>query len=165
MLKVNVGVSRKLSKDFNSTGFTLNLEGEVAAPLDDPEQVIERIREYYNVAEAALQDQIDCHQSESAIASRDTEGPNGSTVRQPPAVQDGRDADPDRVEPATAKQLKYLQSLARRQGLSARDLEARIGDVLDRRYRPEELSKRQAGVVIDALTQNGVGDARPARRS
>jgi hypothetical protein len=165
MLKVNVGLSRKISQDYNSTGFSVNLEGEIAAPIDDPEQVIERIREYYDVAEAALHDQIDRHQSESAIASRDAEGSNGSTVRQPPAVQDGRDADPDRVEPATAKQLKYLQSLARRQGLSAKDLEARIGDVLDRRYRPEELSKRQAGVVIDALAQGGAGEARPARRS
>ncbi len=47
MLKANVGLSRKLSKDYNSTGFSLNLEGEVNATLDDPEAVIERIRELY----------------------------------------------------------------------------------------------------------------------
>lgn len=37
MLKVNVGLSRKVSRDYNSTGFSVNLEGEVCAPLDDPE--------------------------------------------------------------------------------------------------------------------------------
>jgi len=33
MLRVNVGMSRKLSKDFNSTGFSVNLEGEVCGTL------------------------------------------------------------------------------------------------------------------------------------
>jgi hypothetical protein len=40
MLKINVGLSRKLSKDFQSTGFSLNLEGEITAPVSDPEAVI-----------------------------------------------------------------------------------------------------------------------------
>jgi len=29
MLRVNVGLSRKLSKDYNSTGYSVNLDGEV----------------------------------------------------------------------------------------------------------------------------------------
>ena len=59
MLKVNVGLSRKLSRDFNSTGYSVNLEGEVANPVDDPEGVIEKIREYYDLAEEALRDQVE----------------------------------------------------------------------------------------------------------
>lgn len=35
MLKVNVGLSRKLSRDYNSTGFSLNLDGELCAGMDD----------------------------------------------------------------------------------------------------------------------------------
>ena len=63
MIKANVGLSRKLSANFNSTGFSLNLEGEILATIDDPEAVIERIRELYNVAEEALDRQIADSQS------------------------------------------------------------------------------------------------------
>ena len=44
MLKANVGLSRKLSENYQSTGFSLNLEGEINATLDDPESVIERVK-------------------------------------------------------------------------------------------------------------------------
>ncbi len=174
MLKVNVGVSRKLSKDFNSTGFTVNLEGEVAAPIDDPDQVLERIREYYDVAEAALQDQVDRHGSIEAIASRDSTatGPgnaaNGSAAAKPGRPQKPRDGQPTDRQPAEAasnKQVQYLLALAKRQGLATEDLDARIAAVLGRTVGLYDLSKREAGAVIDALTQNAAGEARPARRS
>lgn len=32
MLRVNVGLSRKLTRDYNSTGFSINVEGEVCVP-------------------------------------------------------------------------------------------------------------------------------------
>ena len=54
MLKANVGLSRKLSENYQSTGFSLNLEGEINATLDDPEAVIERVRELYDLADEAL---------------------------------------------------------------------------------------------------------------
>lgn len=46
MLKVNVGLSRKLSRDSNSTGFSLNLEGELGVGPDDPEALVEKIKEF-----------------------------------------------------------------------------------------------------------------------
>ncbi len=36
MLRVNVGLSRKLSKDFNSNGYSVNIDGEVTATVSDP---------------------------------------------------------------------------------------------------------------------------------
>jgi hypothetical protein len=39
MLKINVGLSKKLSKDYNSTGYSVNLEGEITAPVSDPDAV------------------------------------------------------------------------------------------------------------------------------
>ena len=78
MLQVNVGISRKLTKDYNSTGFSVNLEGEINAPLDDPEMIIEKIREYYDLADEALRDQIERYEGVSAIASRD-QSIDGST--------------------------------------------------------------------------------------
>jgi hypothetical protein len=174
MLKVNVGLSRKISRDYNSTGFSLNLEGEIAAPLDDPEQVIERIREFYDVAEAALQDQIARHQSESALAARDAgesgqggaaNGPTTAKPTRPQRPRDGQPSDRQPAEPASDKQRQYLLAIAKRQGLATEALDARIAAVLGHSVGLSELSKREAGQVIDALTQAGAGEARPARRS
>ena len=71
MLKVNVGLSRKLSHDFNSTGFSLNLEGELCVGLDDPVAMIEKVKEFYDLAEEALNQQIERYEGERAIGSRD----------------------------------------------------------------------------------------------
>ena len=76
MLKVNVGLSRKLSKDYNSTGFTINLEGEVAAPPNDAEAVVEQVKELYDLAEEGLNLQIERSQSDAAngLAERPVPG-------------------------------------------------------------------------------------------
>ncbi|MGC4004076.1 MAG: hypothetical protein QM811_13525 [Pirellulales bacterium] len=71
MIRANVGLSRKLSKDYNSTGFTINLDGEISAAVSDAQAVIEQIKELYDLAEEAIDLQIERHQSDSAIASRD----------------------------------------------------------------------------------------------
>ena len=91
MLKVNVGLSRKLSRDYNSTGFSLNIEGEVCVGLDDPEAVIEKIKEFYDLAEETLSQQIERYEGESAIASRDQQQPvhsnghpTGTGSKEPP---------------------------------------------------------------------------------
>ncbi len=68
MLRVNVGLSRKLSKDYNSTGFSINLDGEVMAPVSDAEAVIEKVKELFDLAEEALGRQIERNDSEAAIA-------------------------------------------------------------------------------------------------
>ena len=73
MLRANVGLSRKLSKDYNSTGYSINLDGEITAPVSDPEAVIEQVKELFDLAEEVLGQQIDRSQSESAIASHDEE--------------------------------------------------------------------------------------------
>ena len=73
MLKVNVGLSRKLSKDYNSEGFSINIEGEVSAAVNDPQAVVEQVRELQDLAEEALAQQIERAQSTAAIASRDEE--------------------------------------------------------------------------------------------
>ena len=54
MLKVNVGLSRKLSKDYNSEGFSINVEGEVSAAVNDPQAVVEQVKELYDLAEGHL---------------------------------------------------------------------------------------------------------------
>lgn len=53
---------------------------------------------------------------------------------------------------ATPKQLQFLQNLGKRKGLSSDDLDSVIAQVLGSARRTGELSKREAGQVIDHLT-------------
>ena len=174
MLKVNVGLSRKLSRDYNSTGFSLNLEGELCVGLDDPVAMIERVKEFYDLAEEALNQQIERYEGESAIGNRDTEQParaNGQRSAAPPAnlpenaapsnsrpngpaPQNGNGQAPNE-EAATNKQVQYLLNLGKRQGLTQQQLEGRMESILGRRAGVYDLTKREAGGVIDALNQNG----------
>ena len=161
MLKANVGLSRKLSENYQSTGFSLNLEGEINASLDDPESVIERVRELYDLADEALQRQIEAHQSDSAIASRDAD-PKPSNIGhsngRPAPEANGhssrnghRDEKPQNGEPATNKQVQFLSTLAKRQKLFGPKLEAFIEETIGRRCTPYDLTKKEAGAVIEAL--------------
>lgn len=168
-LKVNVGLSRKLSRDFQSTGYSVNLEGEVTIPLDDPEAVIEKIREYYDLADEALRDQIARYESDSAIASRDEERPtappqrqsNGSNGNghQPPPANGGQNQNGNRSdEAATNKQVQFLLTMGKRHKLSGKALENRIAGIIGRTCGVYDLTKREAGLVLDELTSgNGNG--------
>jgi len=62
MLRVNVGLSRKVSRDYNSTGFSTNIDGEVTAPVSDAEAVIEQVKQLYDLAEEALDVEISRYQ-------------------------------------------------------------------------------------------------------
>jgi len=175
MLKANVGLSRKLSENYQSTGFSLNLEGEIHATLDDPEAVVERVKELFDLAEEALNQQIDRHQSDSAIASRDTgnqAGPphgrsNGhaaNTSEHPAPARNGhRDEKPQTGDPASNKQVQYLQTLAKRQKLFGVKLEGFIEETIGRRCTPYDLTKKEAGAIIDALSPEESRDNRSRR--
>jgi hypothetical protein len=154
MLKINIGLSRKLSENFNSNGFSLNLEGELCVDLRDTETVVERIQEYYDLAEEALNRQIERYESDSAIARRDTEPqvlpvepqrPRTTPVnRLPNSMPQG--------ESATNKQIQFLLNLGKRQGLNKSQLEDRITERFARKATIYELTKREAGLMIDSLT-------------
>lgn len=170
MLKVNVGLSRKVTRDYNSTGFSLNLEGEVCGSVDDPETLIERIKEYYDLADEALRQQVERYESESAIASRDEE-PVSRPKREPVAeTPPSRSSKPEREAPkngngsgngqsqgqpageaATNKQIQFLLNLGKRNGLTQPQLEKRFEQQFGRRVGLYELSKREAGEAINAL--------------
>ncbi|WP_337175420.1 hypothetical protein [Paludisphaera sp.] len=171
MLRANVGVSRKTSKDYNSRGFMLNLEGEINAALDDPEAVIERIKELYSVAEEALDRQVAEAEEIDRIASRDAEGPprppsNGHSnghANGEPARNGHRESRPTDPEPATNKQVQFLQTLAKRRKLFGAKLEDFIEEIAGRRCSPYDLTKKEAGAVINALNPEASGDDRARR--
>lgn len=174
MLKVNVGLSRKLSRDYNSTGFSLNLEGEICVSLDDPETLVEKVKEFYDLAEEALNQQIARYEGESAIASRDEEKsvrpatkPAGTSKTAPvnrmtapaenmaDAANSNSHAKPANADAATNKQVQYLLNLGKRHGLTQIQLESRIESHLGKKAGVYDLTKREAGDIIDVLSQNG----------
>lgn len=183
MLRANVGLSRKLSKDYNSTGFTINLEGEITAPVNDAEAVMEQVKELFDLAEEALDLQIERTKSDEEMANRDEPShenkPNG---RQPadPRSQDhahrngtnghaangstngnGHHRD---EEPATNKQINYLLNIGKRQQLTTVQLEQKVAEILGRSVGLYDLTKQAAGVVIDALSNGSTnGRARTGR--
>ncbi len=172
MLRATVNVSRKISQNYNSTGFGLSLDGEIQGSLDDPQTVIERIKELYDLAEEALDQQIDRHQSDTAMASRDQDHPgpdqnghqaNGSPNGHAPARIGHQNGKPATGEPASNKQVQFLQTLAKRQKLFGAKLEEFIQEVLGRRCTPYDLTKKEAGTIIDALNPEEAGDNRPRR--
>ncbi len=170
MIKANVGLSRKVSENYNSNGFSLNLEGEIQATLDDPEAVIERIKQLYDLAEEALDQQIDRHQSDSAIASRDADPhpvsnghSNGRQASESNGSYAGRNSHQNgkstaNGEPATNKQIQFLQTLAKRQKLFGTKLEGFIQEIIGRGCSPYDLTKKEAGAVINALNPEEAGE-------
>jgi len=178
MLRANVGLSRKLSKDYNSTGFTINLDGEITAPTSDPEAVIEQVKELFDLAEEALTQQIDRAQSVDAIASHDEEprpqapvnrngqGTNGSNgnhrangtnrikdQKPAPSPQNGNGSGHEE-QPATNKQIQYLLGIGKRLRLTTVQLEKRIEEIIGRPVGVYDLSKMAAGIVIEALNNS-----------
>ena len=161
MLKANVGLSRKIAHDYNSTGFSVNLEGEICVPLDDPQMILVRIKELYDLAEESLCQQIDRHQN-AAIqepASRPSEqsqiaSPNGSGHASNDSESDRSNG--NRVAsafvPATNKQISFLLNLGKRQGLNKPQLESRIAGLIGRQVDVYDLSKQEAGLVLDDLS-------------
>lgn len=175
MLKANVGLSRKLSENDQSAGFSINLEGEIYASPDDSEAVIERVKELFDLAEEALDLQVERHRSVSAIASRDAPRPNrnGHATSQPALAAEARTApepigdaprtghqatQPDGAgELASNKQVQYLLTLAKRRKLFGAKLDGLIEDIVGRPCGPYDLTKKEAGAVIDALNPEGAG--------
>ena len=177
MLRVNVGLSRKLSKDYNSTGFSINLDGEVTAPSSDAEAVIEQVKELFDLAEETLNRQIERHESDSAIASRDEEPavtngrqngyprngtrPNGEPTRTQTATNGSNGKGDDA---ATDKQINYLLSIGKRSRLTTAQLEQRIEEVLGAAVGLYDLTKKDAAKVIDELTQGATNGHATSRR-
>ncbi len=168
MLRANVGLSRKISRDFNSTGYSVNLDGEIPLPVDDSPAVLEKIKELFSLAQEALNQEIDRDQGERAIGRHDEERPptkpdgngnlpadrsgNNSASRSAPptapAAKNGRE------EQATNKQVQFLLTMGKRFKLSTPQLERRIADIVGRRCGVYDLSKKEAGLVLDQLTKS-----------
>jgi hypothetical protein len=180
MLRANVGLSRKVSRDYQSTGYTVNLDGEIPFSPDDAEGVLEKVRELFDLAQEAMNREIDRDQSEMAIGRRDEEPPTPSTngknghtnghyrtvnttsasevhakTTNSEANGNGNGKHPGNDEVATNKQVQFILTMGKRFKLSTPQLESRIVQIVGRKCGVYELTKKEAGRVLDQLTNNG----------
>lgn len=170
MLKANVGLSRKITRDFNSTGYSVNLDGEILASTDDAEAVTEKIKELFSLAQEALAQEIDRDQGEDAIGRRDEERPqppaptgngnahrssngtgqgdrpsNGSAPRSTPTNGNGtNNGQNGNEEAATNKQVQFLLTMGKRFKLSTPQLEGKVAEIIGRRCGVYDLTKKEA---------------------
>ena len=183
MLKANVGLSRKITRDYNSTGYSVNLDGEILASTDDAEAVTEKIKELFSLAQEALAQEIDRDQGEDAIGRRDEERPqpkpaptgngnahrssngtgqadrpsNGSAPRSTPTngngTNNGQNGQNGNEESATNKQVQFLLTMGKRFKLSTPQLEGKVAEIIGRRCGVYDLTKKEAGLALDHFTK------------
>jgi len=175
MIRANIGLSRKVTREFQSTGYSVNLEGDIAVALDDPAGALAKVSELFHLAEEALNVEIERDQGDRAIGRRDE--PTGDVQRRieaPTPGDDGNLSESRRAASSNAapsagaitnKQAQFVLTLGRRHRLSTAQLEDKIEHVLRRRCSVYDLTKREAGQLIDALSSETNGNGRaPSRR-
>lgn len=170
MLRANIGLSRKVSRNYNSDGYSINLDAEIQTPLDDAEGVLERIQELFHLAEEALAQEIDRDQGEAAMGRRDEERPeatnrdnrtgncSGVTSARPGTSSTGNGSHQGSGEQATNKQIQFLLTMGKRFKLSTPQLEGRVAEIIGRKCGVYELTKKEAGLVLDHLTKSAGGN-------
>lgn len=167
MLRANVGLSKKVSRDYQSTGYSINLDGEIPFGTNDAEGVLTKVRELFDLAQEALRREVDRDQGEQAIGGRDEVRPveAASNHKQPgQATQEDASTNPSsgqsavaggraQAEPATNKQVQFILTVGRRAKLSTKQLESRISEIVGRSCSSVyDLSKKEAGKVLDQFT-------------
>ena len=149
MLRATVRLGRTVVRTDHPEEFAVTLDGEVPFGPDDSEGVLEKVAELFHLADEALAREIDRGQ-DSPPVSRPEAIPQRPA--NPPLAKPATPRSPDpRPEPATSRQAQYVQNLVKRIGLSQDELEAIIARVTGSPKKMGELTKRDAGLVIDHL--------------
>lgn len=145
-LTINVGLSRKASKDYQSSGTSINITAELdQALLQHPDELQARIDELYQQAERAVERRT----------TDPAEPPAPSGGRQPRQNGRARGNGQNAAPAATQAQKRAIDAIGRRLGLdTAAEVRAVFGCELDR------LTVQEASQVIDHLK----GLAQPARK-
>lgn len=158
MLRSAVRLSRQFHRDGRTDGYHVTLDGEIPHLPDDAEAVLEKVAELFHLAEEALAVEIERDRNPRA-------SPKSTPTQSPPSATNSNRTEPlpmnrpvssngstPSPNTATPKQLQFLQNLGKRKGLSRDDLDGVIAQVLGSAKLLADLSKREAGQVIDHLT-------------
>ena len=142
-LSINVGLSQKASKDYQSTGVSINVAAELdQALLARPDQLQRQIGDLYAQAHQTLDGQM------HRLAGTETP-PARSTARTNGANGNGRSS-----APMTASQRRAILAIAKRWDINVEyECRERFATALD------ELSVRQASDLIDHLKNSQPGSS------
>lgn len=136
MIRLNVGLSRKIGQaNFGSKGGSVNLEVEVA-DLDHA-KLRDSIHSLFNLAKKSLEDELgsEGHESHDKPVVQVSVQPSSQTLQESITAHNRQ---------ATAKQLSFLQNLARTQ---RRNLEMECEQAFQ--TLPERLTSKQASTLIE----------------
>ena len=148
MLKVNVGLSRKVGEaNYGSRGATVNFAVELEHSLvREPEELKTKVRYLFALAKEAVEEELNGHDRQDG----DGHGDNHHDGNGNQMTTNGRQA--------TASQCRAIHAIASRNRID-------LTQVLKERFhvgRPEDLGIGQASELIDDLKSqtNGVGGRR-----
>jgi hypothetical protein len=150
-LSINVGLSRKASQNYQSTGVSINVTAELdSALLAKPAELQQQIESLYGQAEAAIDRQVQAYAGENAPQAQ--QPTNGNTLhRNGTSRASGRDqhlngSGSRHTTSMTESQRRAIHAIADRAGLNAAE-EANdlFGVTLD------ELTLKMASELIDQL--------------
>lgn len=152
MLKLNVGLSKKLGQaNYGSIGGSVHIEVEADSGLvAEPDRLRDRIRQVFSLARTALDEELHGHNGGNGNASPPANG-NGAAANGNGHANGSSPRQESRQRPATASQVRALNSIAKRLGVD-------LGQVVREHYRvdrPESLGIKQASELIDDLKSKG----------
>lgn len=143
MLRATVRLGRIVAHPDHTGEYAVALDGEIPFGPDDPEGVLERVAELFHLADEALAREIDRGHEPTPISRTE-----------PKPKSTGAGHAESRSDAATPKQVQYLLNLAKRNSLSRDELDAVIARVTNSPKKVGELTKRDAGLVIDHLSNH-----------
>ncbi len=149
-LSINVGLSRKASRNYQSSGVSINVTAELdQALLGRPAELQQKIGALYAQAQAALDQQIQHAGQRGQIETADART-NTSRLRSDNGQRAGETTTTRRpssnTSPATASQKRAISAIAERAGVdAAREARQLTGTELS------DLTVRQASQLIDHL--------------
>ncbi|MCY2924957.1 MAG: hypothetical protein NT031_05875 [Planctomycetota bacterium] len=144
-MTVNVGLSRKASANYQSTGTSINLTAELdQGLLARPEELQRQVQELYKHAEAALSRQAGDQQPPTPVGKTSANG-NGGSIAQG-AAGNGRGGNGQNPAPMTQSQSRAINAIASRLGI---DPAAECREVFSSDL--SRLNVRQASALIDHL--------------
>ena len=168
-IQLNVGLSRKLSKDYNSHGFSINVDAELpATAIDDPNEIAERADYLFRLATDILDEQVNATgtgddppaPSRNGRTYANGTGRRNGTGRNGSRTRSNGSKNGSEPRPMTDAQRRAITKMARKVGT---DAEAVAYDEFGTEL--NDLDIKQASSLIDNLKDEIESAAATGNRS
>ncbi|MBI1374272.1 MAG: hypothetical protein GC159_16270 [Phycisphaera sp.] len=152
-VKVNVGGSRKVSQDYNSTGYSVSIDAELSNEvLTDPDALAGNVNDLFQMVDDLLDEQVrkNSDGGEGTTPTRDNGNGHGGRSRRHSrsGSSNGNGNGRNGHRPITSAQERAITNMARRLGQDADEWANS-----DHGVPVKDLSVKQASQLIDAFKQ------------